>query len=96
MAVPFEIVPSYNVAPQTFQSVVRLNEDDIRELSLMRWGLIPFWAKDAKIGYSTINAKAETVATSAAYREAFKKRRCLIPASGFYEWMKLDAKNKQP
>jgi putative SOS response-associated peptidase YedK len=93
----FDILPSYNVAPQTFQPVVRLNEEaDKRELALLRWGLIPFWAKEAKVGFSTINAKSETVATSAMYREPFNRRRCLVPADGFYEWQKLDAKTKQP
>jgi putative SOS response-associated peptidase YedK len=88
---------SYNVAPQTFQPVVRLNRDTgIREIALMRWGLIPYWSKDAKIAYSTINAKAETVATAPAFREAFKRRRCLVPVDAFYEWQKLDAKHKQP
>ena len=62
----------------------------------MRWGLIPYWSKDAKIGYSTINAKAETVATAPAFREAFKRRRCLVPADAFYEWQKLDPRHKQP
>jgi putative SOS response-associated peptidase YedK len=89
--------PSYNVAPQTFQPVVRLNRDTgQREIVLMRWGLIPYWSKDAKIGYSTINAKAETVATAPAFREAFRRRRCLVPADAFYEWQKLDPKHKQP
>jgi putative SOS response-associated peptidase YedK len=88
---------SYNVAPQTFQPVVRLNQETgEREIVLMRWGLIPFWAKDAKMGLSTINAKAETVATAPSFREAFKSRRCLVPADAFYEWQKLDAKTKQP
>jgi putative SOS response-associated peptidase YedK len=92
-----EWVASYNVAPQTFQPVVRLNHaTGVREIALMRWGLIPYWAKDAKIGYSTINAKAETVATAPAFREAFKRRRCLVPADAFYEWQKLDPKHKQP
>ncbi len=62
----------------------------------MRWGLVPYWSKDAKIGFSTINAKAETVATAPAFREAFKRRRCLVPADAFYEWQKLDPKHKQP
>src|ERR1700748_2514184 len=62
----------------------------------MRWGLIPYWSKDAKIGFSTINAKAETIATSPTYREAWKRRRCLVPAEWFYEWQKIDAKTKQP
>jgi putative SOS response-associated peptidase YedK len=58
--------------------------------------LVPYWAKDIKIGYSLINAKAETVAEKPAFRDAFKSRRCLIAADGFYEWKKLDAKTKQP
>lgn len=93
----FDILPSYNIVPQSFQPVVRLDaETNQRELALLRWGLIPFWAKDAKIAYSTINAKAETLATAPAFREALRRRRCLVPADGFYEWQKLDAKTKQP
>jgi putative SOS response-associated peptidase YedK len=92
-----DLEPSYNVAPQTFQPIVRLNrETGEREIVLMRWGLVPFWAKDAKIGYSSVNAKAETVATSPTFREAFRRRRCLVPADAFYEWQKIDAKTKQP
>ena len=91
------LAPSYNVAPQSMQPVVRLDsETGERELSIMRWGLIPFWSKDSKIAYSTINAKAETITTSPAFREAIKRRRCLVPADWFYEWKKLDAKTKQP
>jgi len=91
------LAPSYNVAPQSLQPVVRLDsETGQRELTVMRWGLVPFWAKDAKIGYSTINAKSETVTTSPAFREAMKRRRCLVPAEWFYEWQKIDAKTKQP
>lgn len=93
----FDILPSYNIAPQTFQPVVRLNSETAeREFAQMRWGLVPFWAKDTKIGYTTINAKAETVATSPTFRNALKCRRCLVPADGFYEWQKIDAKKKQP
>jgi putative SOS response-associated peptidase YedK len=93
----FDILPSYNVAPQSFQPVVRLSaETGEREFIQMRWGLVPFWANDAKTAYNTINAKAETVATSPAFREALKRRRCLVPADGFYEWQKIDAKTKQP
>jgi len=89
--------PSYNVAPQSLQPVVRLDsETGERELTIMRWGLIPFWSKDAKIAYSTINAKAETITTSPAYRESVKRRRCLVPADLFWEWKKIDAKTKQP
>lgn len=93
----FEILPSYNVAPQTFQPVVAFNRKTLeRELLQMRWGLVPYWAGDAKIGYSTINAKAETLTTSSVFREAFKRRRCLVPADGFYEWQQIDRKTKQP
>jgi putative SOS response-associated peptidase YedK len=89
--------PSFNVAPTDMQPVVRLDRDTRqRELTIMRWGLIPYWSKDAKIGYSTINAKAETIATSPAFREPMKRRRCLVPADWFYEWQKIDAKTKQP
>lgn len=91
------LAPSYNVCPQSFQPVVRLEpETRERELTVMRWGLVPFWAKDTKIGFSTINAKAETVPTSPTFREAWKRRRCLVPAEWFYEWQKLDEKRKQP
>ena len=89
--------PSWNVAPQTFQPVIRLNRGTCeREIILMRWGLVPIWARDAKVGFSTINAKAETITMSPTYREAFKYRRCLVPADAFYEWVRIDAKTKQP
>jgi len=67
-----------------------------RELRVMRWGLVPFWAKDAKIGGRMINARAETVAEKPAFRRAFAKRRCLLPADGYYEWQQLDGAAKQP
>ena len=70
-------------------------EDGKRHLAMLRWGLIPSWAKDAKIGYRLINARADTVATKPSFRSAFKRRRCLVPADGFYEW-KRDGKVKQP
>jgi putative SOS response-associated peptidase YedK len=89
--------PTYNAAPQSVQPVVRVNRDSGgREFALMRWGLVPFWAKDAKVGYSTINARAEDAPAKPMYREAFKKRRCLVPADAFYEWQRLDAKTKYP
>jgi putative SOS response-associated peptidase YedK len=92
-----EIVPSYNVAPQTFQPVIRFNRDSGElELTVMRWGLVPWWSKDGKAGFSAINAKAETLTKSAAFREAFQRRRCLVPAEWFYEWRKIDPKTKQP
>ena len=85
--------PSYNIAPQSTQPVVRLNADTGKpEFALMRWGLVPYWAKDAKVGYTTINARAEEVAEKPLFREAVKRRRCLIPADAFYEWQKLSGK----
>lgn len=89
--------PDYNVAPQTRQPVVRRSRDTgQRELARLRWGLVPFWAKDTKIAYSTINARAESLASSPTYREALKHRRCLVPADAFYEWRQIDKKTKQP
>ena len=89
--------PSYNIAPQSSQPVLRLNADTgKREFALMRWGLVPYWAKDGKTGYSTINARAEEVVSRPLYREAMKRRRCLIPADAFYEWQRFDAKTKRP
>src|SRR5215470_13302722 len=81
-----DFAPRYNVAPTQTVPVVRLNSEGKRAFTQMRWGLIPFWAKEAKIGAKMINARSETVATLAAFREAFKARRCLVPANGFYEW----------
>ena len=66
-----------------------------RRLEVMRWGLIPYWAKDIKIGFSTINARAEEVDTKPAFREAFRQRRCLVPLDSFYEWKKTGT-GKQP
>ena len=91
-----EINRRYNIAPTTKVPVIRQGEQG-RRIDLLRWGLIPFWAKDAKVGYSLINARGETVAEKPSFREAFKRRRCLMPASGFYEWQKIaGAKVKQP
>jgi putative SOS response-associated peptidase YedK len=94
---PEPLAPSYNIAPQTFQPVVRFDPaSGERELTFMRWGLVPFWSKDGTAAFNTINAKAETVATSPAYREPWKRRRCLVPVDWFYEWKKIDEKTKQP
>ncbi len=87
--------PRYNIAP-TQPVVVVVNDDGFREARPMRWGLIPSWSKDEKIGARLINARSETVAEKPSFRAAFKRRRCLIPADGFYEWKKLSAKAKQP
>jgi putative SOS response-associated peptidase YedK len=93
----FEILPSFNVCPQSFQPIVRLDKDSgERELTQARWGLVPFWAKDPKIAYNTINAKGETLANSPTFREALKRRRCLVPLDGFYEWEPRGSKTKQP
>jgi len=82
-------IPRYNVAPTQPVPVIRQNpKEPHRELSLLRWGLIPSWAKDSSIGAQTINARSETAATKPAFRDALKSRRCLIPADGFYEWVR--------
>ena len=88
-------LPRYNIAPTQLVAVVR-QDDGQRVIKPLRWGLIPSWAKDAKIGNSLINARSETVAEKPAFRAAFKKRRCLIPTSGFFEWMATGGKKKQP
>jgi putative SOS response-associated peptidase YedK len=88
--------PDYNVAPtKRIYTVLKHKEEDERELKLLRWGLVPTWAKDTKVGAKMINARAETVAVKPAFRSAFKRRRCLIPADGYYEWQTVD-KVKQP
>jgi len=88
--------PRYNIAPTQPVPVIRQNpEKPVRELSLMRWGLIPSWATDASGSASMINARSETASTKPAFADALKHRRCLIPADGFYEW-KRDGKSKQP
>ena len=88
-----EFRPRYNIAPT--QQVLTITNDGQRRAEFMRWGLIPFWAKDPKIGYRMINAVGEIAATKPAFRAAFKKRRCLIPADGFFEWRK-EGKQKVP
>ena len=90
-----ELSPRYNIAPTQRVAVVRQSGKD-RELGVMRWGLVPSWSKDPKAGPPLINARAETVATKPSFRTAFKHRRCLIPADGFYEWQKTDSKTKIP
>ncbi len=85
--------PRFNIAPT--QAVVTVTATGERRLELMRWGLVPSWAKDASIGSRLINARAETLAEKPAFRGALKKRRCLIPADGFYEWPVVAGK-KQP
>jgi putative SOS response-associated peptidase YedK len=84
----------YNVAPATDQLVI-LGEHGRRVARWYHWGLIPYWARDKGIGYKTINARGESVAVRPAFRAAFRQRRCLVPATGFYEWKPL-ARGKQP
>lgn len=91
---PAEIEPHYNIAPSQQVLIVR-HRDAAREGAFVRWGLIPFWAKDPKIGYKMINARSETVTEKPAFRAAFRKRRCLVPADGYYEWQALEG-GKQP
>ena len=90
------IAPSWNVAPTDPLPVVRYDaRAGERSLEVMRWGLVPFWAKDIKVGFSNINAKAEGIEGKPAFREAFQRRRCLVPVDNFYEWAKT-ATGKQP
>ena len=87
--------PRYNIAPSQDVAAIRLNAETAkREGVLLRWGLIPSWAKDPKIGNQCINAKAETVAEKPSFRSAFKKRRCLVIADGFYEWQVQGARKR--
>lgn len=90
-----EFSPRYNIAPTQTVPIVRKGETAFEAVP-MRWGLVPSWAKEAKIGNRLINARGETVAEKPSFRAAFKRRRCLVPADGFYEWKKLDARTKQP
>jgi len=90
-----EIEPRYNIAPSQPVPIVRTNDSGKREWARVRWGLIPSWAKDAKIGHKLINARAETAADKPSFRSAYKHRRCLLPADGFYEWVKTGG-GKQP
>jgi putative SOS response-associated peptidase YedK len=87
-----ELDARYNIAPKQEVLILRGGH----EAALARWGLIPSWAKDAKIGKRHINARAETVASKPSFRSAFKSRRCLVVADGFFEWQKTTGKTKQP
>lgn len=89
VAVPDEHAPRYNIAPSQGILAVRAapdGGDGAREAAVLRWGLVPSWAKDPDIGNRMINARAETVAEKPSFRAAFRRRRCLVPATGFYEW----------
>jgi putative SOS response-associated peptidase YedK len=89
--------PNFNIAPSTFQAIIRDDKEaPEREMVLARWGLVPFFAKSLSEwkGFSTINAKAETMQTSATWRSPFRSRRCIVPADYFYEWKALDDSKK--
>ncbi len=88
------VAPRYNIAPSQIIPVIRQTE--AREMVGCQWGLIPFWAKDPKIGHNLINAKGETIAEKPSFKHALAKRRCLIPVDGFYEWQKRGKAPSQP
>jgi putative SOS response-associated peptidase YedK len=91
-----DLAPRFNIAPSQQVPVVRSKQDAAeRELVMMHWGLVPSWAKDPLIGNRMINARAETAATKPSFRSAFKRRRCLVMADGYYEWQK-QRRQKQP
>ncbi|MDH3404883.1 MAG: SOS response-associated peptidase [Acidobacteriota bacterium] len=90
-----EIAARFNVAPTQLAPVVIAGEDGVRRAVEMRWGLVPYWAEGPEIGSRMINARSETVAEKAAFRDSFRRRRCLVAADGFYEWQKV-AGGKQP
>lgn len=93
---PAQLVPRYNIAPTQPVGIVRNHaQSHAREWALALWGLIPSWSKDPSMGARMINARAETVEEKPSFRAAFKRRRCIVPASGFYEWMKKEG-GKQP
>ncbi|MCF6139319.1 SOS response-associated peptidase [Pseudalkalibacillus berkeleyi] len=90
----FNIQPRFNIAPS--QDIVAIvSNEGSRRAGFLKWGLIPFWAKDPSIGHKLINARSETVPEKPSFKHAFKKRRCIIPADGFFEWKK-EGKHKQP
>jgi putative SOS response-associated peptidase YedK len=90
------LAPGYNIAPTHQVAALRLGADGERHFVRLRWGLVPAWAKDLSIGARMINARAESVAEKPAFRAAFRQRRCLVMADGFYEWQKRDKGPKQP
>ena len=85
-----EVEPRYNIAPTQDVAAIRNDDEQQREIVLLRWGLVPFWAKDPAIGNRMINARAETVAEKPSYRAAYRHRRCIVLADGFYEWQRQE------
>jgi len=95
--VPAALGPRYNLAPRQDAAVIAPSRTGELRLRLLNWGLVPWWADDPRIGGRAINARAETVATRPAFRDAFRERRCLIPADGFYEWLRPEgSRSGQP
>jgi putative SOS response-associated peptidase YedK len=94
MALP-KLTPRYNIAPTQSVLAVRLGPTGEREPVFLRWGLVPAWSDDPKIGHRLLNARSETAAQKPAFRDAFRKRRCVIPADGFFEW-RAEKRKKQP
>ncbi len=94
---PFDdiIQPRYNIAPSQLSPVI-INEDGNNKLRMFKWGLVPSWSKDTKMGYRMINARAETISEKPSFKKPFKSQRCLVIADGFYEWQKPDKKTKIP
>jgi len=90
-----DLTPRFNMAPTQSVPSIRQGNDGVKHLSFLRWGLIPFWAKDPSIGNRMINARSETAAEKPSFKHAIKRRRCLLMADGFYEWQKV-ADGKQP
>jgi putative SOS response-associated peptidase YedK len=90
-----KLEPRYNIAPTQSVTCVRNDKLGQKEVVQLRWGLVPFWAKDTTMAARMINARADSVATKPAFRAAFKQRRCLVPTDGFFEWQKT-GKEKQP
>ena len=91
VADPQPLSPRYNIAPSQVIAVIGRKADDTRRgLALLRWGLVPSWATDPNAGPKPINARAETILSKTTFREPFRRRRCLVPASGFYEWVRRE------
>jgi putative SOS response-associated peptidase YedK len=93
---PSSLAPHYNVTPGQDIAAARIDRDGKRRLVALRWGLVPFWAKDASIGRRLVNARLDSLASKPAFREALTRRRCLIAASGFYEWGEGPHSTRQP
>ena len=90
-----KITPHYNIAPTQKIPVIYKDKNQENRIEFMKWGLVPFWAKDPKIGHKMINARAETLAQKPSFKHLLKSKRCLVPSSGFYEWKRID-KRKVP